>query len=213
MTNIIYTSNYRRNLLQYWQQFYPGWAIPKGYQIHHIRPQSTFSDKNDPKIHHPSNLIALHPDDHVAIHKCRGDKQLSHMFMTSVVGRKLTEEQKQARRNYKHSEAAIEKIRQANKGKILSVETKDKISKARKGMKLGPPSEEHRRNLSKALKGKQVSDETKKRLSKSLKGKEPWNKGIVGRKWYNNGIKTKLCYPGDEPQEFKMGRIIPWNFK
>jgi hypothetical protein len=37
---------------------------------------------DDYKINHPTNLIALHPDDHVSIHKNRGDKYVSDTFMT-----------------------------------------------------------------------------------------------------------------------------------
>ena len=35
-------------------------------------PQCTFFNDDSFK-HHPKNLIALHPDDHLSIHKCRGD--------------------------------------------------------------------------------------------------------------------------------------------
>ena len=88
MTTPIYTNNYRSNLTKFWQQYYPNWTIPNGYHVHHIKPKSTFSDPNDPRIHHPKNLITLHPDDHASIHKCRGDKYLSNNFITSIVGRK-----------------------------------------------------------------------------------------------------------------------------
>ncbi len=92
VNKIQYTKNYRRNLELYWRQYYPIWAIPKGYHVHHIKPKCTFKDKDDLRIHHPRNLIALHPDDHVTIHVLRGDKQLSAPFLTSVVNRIVSNE-------------------------------------------------------------------------------------------------------------------------
>jgi hypothetical protein len=73
---IYHPTNYRKNFITYWRQWHPQFIIPKGYVIHHKHPQSlckqegwTLEDTN-----HPRNLIALHPDDHVTIHRCRGDK-------------------------------------------------------------------------------------------------------------------------------------------
>jgi len=74
MTTPIYSKiNYRKNITMYWQQYFPNWAIPKGFHVHHIKPKGTFEDKNAPFMHHPKNLIALHPDDHASIHISRGD--------------------------------------------------------------------------------------------------------------------------------------------
>lgn len=64
MSNTIY----RKKLTNYWRQLYPSWTVPKGYHIHHIKPRC-LGGTNDAK-----NLIALHPDDHESIHRCRGDK-------------------------------------------------------------------------------------------------------------------------------------------
>lgn len=59
---------YRKNYIDYWKQFNPLYEIPKGFHVHHIKPQSCGGSDYCP------NLIALHPDDHLAIHKNRGDK-------------------------------------------------------------------------------------------------------------------------------------------
>jgi len=75
--NIYHPTNYRKNLITYWRQYHPDYQIPAGYHVHHIKPRCTFKDKNDPSINHPSNLIALHPDDHYSIHRCRGDKYVN----------------------------------------------------------------------------------------------------------------------------------------
>ena len=71
-TDIIYNKNYRKNLTLYWKQFYPNWSIPKGYDVHHIKPRCLW-DKEEIEQHHPKNLIALHPDDHYSIHNNRGE--------------------------------------------------------------------------------------------------------------------------------------------
>ena len=61
-------NNYRRIYRDYWRQYFPEYEIPQGYHVHHILPRS-LGGTNDPK-----NLIALHIDDHMSIHRCRGDK-------------------------------------------------------------------------------------------------------------------------------------------
>jgi len=74
---IYHKTNYRKNLTLYWQQYFSGYQIPKGYHVHHIKPKTTGGDN------HPSNLIALHPDDHISIHKCRGDNVANNVFIIS----------------------------------------------------------------------------------------------------------------------------------
>jgi hypothetical protein len=96
MSKPIYTYNYRQNLINYWQQFYPNWDIPKGYHVHHIKPKSLGG------TNHPKNLIALHPDDHISIHRCRGDKILDNHFLLSKT---------------KHTKNTKSKISSSNKGK------------------------------------------------------------------------------------------------
>lgn len=58
----------------------------------------------------------------------------------------------------------------ANKGKVLSEETKLKMSLAKKGRKGTPHSEESKRKMSAAKKFKPLSDTHKKNLSKALSG-------------------------------------------
>jgi len=100
-----------------------------GYHVHHIKPKSTFEDKNDPQIHHPRNLIALHPDDHISIHKCRGDKQSMNFIRAIKPG-------------YKHSSKTLLKMSKSLKGRISpcgmqnkrhTQESKDLISKNHRG--------------------------------------------------------------------------------
>lgn len=86
MSTPSYTNNYRRNLELYWRQFCPQWTIPVGFHVHHIKPKVTFENKDDPRIHHPRNLIALHPDDHLLIHKLRGDKFVNNSMILSITG-------------------------------------------------------------------------------------------------------------------------------
>lgn len=66
---------------------------------------------------------------------------------------------------YLHSKEAKKKISDANKGKIVSSETKEKIRKAKTNI-----SEETRKKISDANKGKKHTDESKKKMSDSRKG-------------------------------------------
>ena len=51
------------------------------------------------------------------------------------------------------------------------------------------------------------SEESKQLMSKQRLGSIPWNKGHTGQKWFNNGITSKQFIPGNEPADFKPGRI------
>lgn len=68
--------SYRKNLINYWRQYYPDWEIPKGYHVHHIKPKSLGGTDE------ARNLIALHPDDHVSIHLLRGDRYVKGRLLT-----------------------------------------------------------------------------------------------------------------------------------
>ena len=75
----------------------------------------------------------------------------------------------------KYTKTVCLKISKANKGRIVSEETKKKLSKANKG-KVSPNkgkkmSEEQKLKLSIAGKGRQISTETKNKISKSNTGK------------------------------------------
>jgi hypothetical protein len=160
-----YNNNPRRNLKIYWKQFYPDWEIPKGYHVHHIKPKCTFDDSADPRIHHPRNLIALHPDDHWLIHKLRGDKNVNWPFI-NVIG-----EKKQP-----CSKATKKKISEANKGKTawnkgISSGKGIKKSEITKQRMRKPKSAEHCENIRKARLGTTLRQETKDRISVKAKGR------------------------------------------
>jgi hypothetical protein len=114
----------------------------------------------------------------------------------------------------KPSEYCIQRIKETNTGKTLTEEHKKKVSQQvsqRKWWNNGEVdkhtiecpgddwvlgrlysrklSEVEIENIKKLNTGKYVSDETRKKQSKNKKG----------RKWWNNGIKTKMSYecPGD----------------
>lgn len=167
-----YINDPRVNITRYWQQFYPQWAIPKGFHVHHIKPRCTFEDQNDTRINHPRNLIALHPDDHYTIHKCRGDS-VTKNFITSIVGRKCSEETKQkmsktAQGRPSMPQATRDKISRSSLGHKRTAEFIKKASRsyAEKGRE--PMSAETKAKISAATTGKpksKLSDETKARMT------------------------------------------------
>ena len=197
-TTFKYTSNYKRNLINYWNQLIPGWTIPKGFHVHHIKPKSTFKNKDDLKIHHPSNLIALHPDDHIAIHKNRGDK-ISVNFIKVIGGS-----------NHITDEYRL-KLSKAKKGKPKSNQHIKNAANALRGRKL---SNEHIKNMSKGLKGRNIwnkgmslTEEHKQKISETKRGRVAHNKGENGRKHYNNGLIGIMVFPCEEPHGFAHGRL------
>ena len=222
MSTPIYTNDHRRNLTMFWKQYFPSYEIPKGYHVHHIKPRCTFKDKNDARIHHPKNLIALHPDDHYTIHKCRGDKHLSSKFITSVVGRVVSDEIRQkisksktgiprsdetkqklrnanlGKKHKPHSDETKAKIGKSNRGKIRTQETKNHLSKINTGIVKGPPSDETREKNRQSHLGVKHTQQRKDNISKAK----------LGNKWYNNGIVTKQFKPGTEEDGFVLGRNI-----
>jgi group I intron endonuclease len=132
MSTSIYNGNYRKNLITHWRQFYPDWDIPTGYHVHHIKPKALGG------THQPKNLIALHPDDHVSIHRCRGDK-INDKFI--LVARRHGKNHPMYGK--KHSEETRLKMKEVHKditgknnpmyGKKHSEETKKKLSKQKTG--------------------------------------------------------------------------------
>lgn len=162
MSKIIYTKKYRQNLILYWRQFLPNWDIPKGYHVHHIKPQSLFDGTLD--AHHPKNLIALHPDDHLSIHKNRGDVFVdvivnSPLFSIKGIKRKpFTDEHKRKLRESnlgkKQSKETIEKRVKSNTGKKRSKEQCERISNGKRGGTKSSPSLETREKLRKVMVGK-----------------------------------------------------------
>jgi len=143
-------TNYRKNLIRYWRQYYPQWDIPVGFHVHHIKPKCTFKDNNDPAINHPRNLIAVHIDDHISIHRCRGDNIVNEPFMYAVKGMKRCP---------------------------MSKETKLKISRTKTGRCRTPFTKEHKKNLANAMIGKVRTEEMKENMSKAHQGQRAWNKG------------------------------------
>ena len=151
----MYSKNYKRNIVMYWRQWFPEWNIPKGYHVHHIKPKCTFKDKNDPRIHHPSNLIALHPDDHVTIHSLRGDKRAANGGFLNM-------------RDYKHSEETKSKMKESAKNRPpQSQETRNKHSKSLIGKSKSP---EHIKNMVLARAGWKHSTESKQKISDANRG-------------------------------------------
>lgn len=192
--NDIYVgANYRHNLIKYWQQFSSDWNIPEGYHVNHIKPKCTFEDNDDPLIHHPRNLIALHSDDHVSIHKCRGDKFVNEKLILSIKGNNLSVEQK-------------DKLRKNRLGAKYSTKTKKKMSDAKKGRKY---SKTHKQNMSLSRGGNGIhvgyAARYKHRSNQVALLKEQFNDqyGI----WITNGVINKRSMGNIAlPDNFIIGR-------
>ena len=177
MSKIIYTKDYKYNIIKYWRQYYPVWDIPKGYHVHHIKPKCTFDDKDDPRIHHPRNLIVLHPDDHQTIHRLRGDLRAAHGGFLNM-------------RGYTHSTETRAKMKEAAINRPpQSRATKNKRSQSLLGK---PKSDEHIKNIVAAREGWTHSEESKKKISVSVSGS---SNGMYGKthsvESINQQLKTK----------------------
>ncbi len=86
---------------------------------------------------------------------------------------------------YKHkspSEETKRKIRDGNRGKIVSIKTRRKLSEIGRGRKL---SDEHRKNLSESHKGYKIPKEQKEKMSIAQRGER-------GSNW--QGGKSFECY-------------------
>lgn len=83
--------------------------------------------------------------------------------------------------NFNHSKETIQKIKDSNKGKIRSLETRQHISEAHKGLvsnfKGKHLSDDAKRKIGDANRGRIPSEETRKKISEANKGKIPSNKG------------------------------------
>ena len=154
----MHNKTHRQNLRNYWRQWFPEWDIPLGFHVHHIKPKALFKDPNDLAINHPSNLIALHPDDHYSIHKCRGDNYIKQGSILKL-------------KNYKHSEKTKRKIGESHKGSKRTAETKARMSKAQSG-KNNP------------MYGKKHSLEKRKEISDKQKGRYTGNDNSMFKGYY-----------------------------
>lgn len=107
--------------------------------------------------------------------------------MTSGVPR--SEEAKARMRGIKKSPEHVEKIRQANLGRIpinkgvsMSEEQKQKVSQSKMGStpwnKGIPHTEETRKKISEKITGRKLSQEQIEKTAAANRGKIPWNKGL-----------------------------------
>jgi tRNA G10 N-methylase Trm11 len=127
----------------------------------------------------------------------------SHLYQ------KIREETSNKRKGFKYSEESKRKMSESHKGKTTwNKGTKGIMIAWNKGKKM---SEEHKRKISESLKGNKralghkLSTESKQKMSEKLKGYIPWNKGLVGKHWFNNGINERFC--SDCPEGFIKGRL------
>jgi len=193
-------TNYRQNIIAFWQQYFPNYKIPIGFHVHHIKPKSICKQEgwSDEQINHPRNLMVVHPVEHFSFHQLRGDRSANNNFIIGVVGstpwmkgRKHTDDTKKKmstsskgqtpwNKGIPHSDETKKKIGAKSKNRIPNNETRLKMSESHKGIMYGPKS-----------------NETKAKLSKIN----------TGLKFFNNGVKTIRVKPGNEPEGFTLGLL------
>lgn len=140
-------------------------------------------------------------------------------------------------KRFKKSEEAIEKTRKSHLGVQHSPESRKKMSYTRnsklqsediivwnKGKILGPRTIEARLKTSETLRNKWKNDkEFKDKMHKmylsriGIKRSEEFkenqrknalgNTNVMGKKWYNNGVKNIRCFEGQQPENFYLGKL------
>lgn len=190
---------------------------------HHIVPKS-LGGTND-----PNNLVALTAREHLICHRLlikmtegtakskmafaawrmvfMGDKHKRHIVTSrtyEVIKFEMAEARRNSKGSYKHSLKSKEKISKGNKGKRLGkslpTEWREKIGKSRKGEVRGPLPKSTTQKISKTLTGK-------KREEFPESHKSNISAGRIGKRQYNNGINSILCFPGTEPAGYVLGRL------
>lgn len=107
--------------------------------------------------------------------KIQRAEAMSILHKGKIIGEDTRQKLREKNKNYRPTEDAKERSRQAQIGHTVSKETRDKISAANKGHSRGKGrslSEEHRAQISAALKGRPLSQEVKEKLSAANKGKK-----------------------------------------
>lgn len=88
--------NYRQKYIE-WREKQNLSPMPSNFQVHHIKPKSIclLDGWDENRIHSPSNLIGLHPDDHESIHKLRGDHRdkTSSIWLMASANRRWDDEE------------------------------------------------------------------------------------------------------------------------
>ena len=138
-------------------------------------------------------------------------------------------------KRFKHTQEAINKIKQSHTGKSLTYEIRKKISDARKakfaseglttwnkGISTGSRSQESISKISKTLKDRWEDDEFRAKMNRiyqsrigrdrgeSFREKQrenaKGNTNVRGYKWYTNGICDIRCTEGSQPAGYSHGR-------
>lgn len=153
-------------------------GLLEGFHKHHLLPLHLGGTDD------PSNLVLLHPHDHVIAHFVRwkmygtdGDAWAFNRLKNWLDEGNLTV------KGMRHSEDAKKRIGEASASRIRkphTPETKAKISAAKKGC-VGN------------RKGAKHSIEAIHKMQQSHLGQVAWNKGVKGAQVaWNKGLKTKL---------------------
>lgn len=146
------------------------------YHNHHITPKCLLKHKSKEFTNHPSNIVRVTTQQHIALHK----------WLYMLIGERSVESAYYSMRNgkFKYDRTGIDPWNKGIKTHIkISDETRNKMSNAHQGIKHTEESkikisiakqnitEETKRKMSDASKGRKHSVESKKKISDSRKGK------------------------------------------
>lgn len=192
-------------------------------EVHHIIPKSEGGDNSN------ENLVRLSAREHYIAHlllaKIYKDRNMycainmmrrvsdkfhsnSHLYskMKEKYSKIVSEKMKGIvrRRGYHLSDEVKQKISEANKGKVRTLEMRKRQSDRQKGKPSSRKgfhhSDEMKIKLSIARKGKKLSDETRRKMSESRKGKPH----KISSEAHEKQRQTLLM-------KYRNGEIEPWN--
>jgi len=191
---------------------------------HHIMPKS-LGGSNDPE-----NIVKLTAREHLICHrlliKMTEGKAKSKMAFAAwriVFVSNTHKRHAVSARTYASIRNEVAIARKNSKGSFKhSPESKEKISKGNTGKRLGKTlTPEWCKNIGLSRKGEvrgPLSESTVKKISNSLLGKKKGkfsvshnsniSAGRIGKRQYNNGVDSLLCFPGDEPAGYVQGRLL-----
>jgi len=170
--------------------------LEKSYEKHHIIPKCMGGSNNK------ENIVNLTPEEHFVAHQLLVRIYPNHtklIYAAHMMGNTRINNKSYGWIRRKFSELLIDKERSfirnakisiSKKGILKTEETKARMRKSK--------TKEHAANIKKSMIGKTYTQERCNKMGKT--------KSL--QRWFNNGIVSRMCIPGQEPKDFTQGRSI-----